>query len=77
MNSRGSNLGLREERALRGSDAKRKQPRTSLGHLPEVKQAEVLWVKNLIFEEFAAAIDGRRADDVRDGKILRLILHGP
>lgn len=77
MNSRGSNLGLREERALRKSDGKRKQPRTSLGHLPEAKQAEVLWVKNLIFEEFAAAIDGRRADDVRDGKILRLILHGP
>lgn len=77
MNSRGSNLGLREERALRGSDGKRKQPRTSLDHLPEAKKAEILWVKNLIFEEFAAAIDGRRADDVRDGKILRLILHGP
>lgn len=77
MNSRGSNLGLREERVLRGSDRKRKQPRTSLDHLPEAKKAEVLWVKNLIFEEFAAAIDGRRADDVRDGQILRLILHGP
>lgn len=77
MNSRGSNLGLREERALRGSGGKRKQPRTSLGHLPEAKKAEVLWVKNLIFEEFAAAIDGRRADDVREGKILQLILHGP
>jgi HEPN domain-containing protein len=48
-----------------------------LDHLPEAKKAEILWVKNLIFEEFAAAIDGRRADDVRDGKILRLILHGP
>jgi uncharacterized protein len=77
MNSRGSNLGLREERALRGGDGKRKQPRTSLDHLPEAKKAEILWVKNLIFEEFAAAIDGRRADDLRDGKILRLILHGP
>lgn len=77
MNSRGSNLGLREERTLRGADGKRKQPRTSLDHLPEAKKAEILWVKNLIFEEFAAAIDGRRADDVRDGKILRLILHGP
>lgn len=77
MNSRGSNLGLREERTLRGADGKRKQPRTSLDHLPEAKKAEILWVKNLIFEEFAAAIEGRRADDVRDGKILRLILHGP
>lgn len=77
MNSRGSNLGLREERSLRGADGKRKQPRTSLDHLPEAKKAEILWVKNLIFEEFAAATDGRRADDVRDGKILRLILHGP
>lgn len=77
MNSRGSNLGLREERALRAADGKRKQSRTSLDHLPEAKKAEILWVKKLIFEEFAAAIDGRRADDVRDGKILRLILHGP
>ncbi len=77
MNSRGSNLGLREERALRGADGKRKQARTSLDHLPEAKKAEILWVKSLIFEEFAAAIDGRRADDVREGKILRLILHGP
>lgn len=77
MNSRGSNLGLREERTLRGAEGKRKQPRTSLDHLPDAKKAEILWVKNLIFEEFAAAIDGRRADDVRDGKILRLILHGP
>lgn len=77
MNSRGSNLGLREERTLQGAEGKRKQPRTSLDHLPEAKKAEILWVKNLIFEEFAAAIDGRRADDVRDGKILRLILHGP
>lgn len=77
MNSRDSNLGLREERSLRGADGKRKQPRTSLDHLPAAKKAEILWVKNLIFEEFAAAIDGRRADDVRDGKILRLILHGP
>ncbi len=77
MNNRGTNLGLREDRALLGSDRKRKQPRTSLGHLPEAKKAEILWVKNLIFEEFAAAIDGRRADDVRDGKILRVILHGP
>lgn len=76
MNSRGSNLGLREERSLRGADGKRKR-RTSLDHLPEAKKAEILWVKDLIFEEFAAAIDGRRADGVRDGKILRLILHGP
>lgn len=77
MNSRGSDLGLREERTLRGADGRRKQLRTSLDHLPEAKKAEILWVKDLIFEEFAAAIDGRRADDVRDGKILRLILHGP
>ncbi|MDI1328339.1 MAG: HEPN domain-containing protein [Brevundimonas sp.] len=48
-----------------------------MSHLPKAKKAEILWVKDLIFEEFAVAIAGRRADDVRDGKILMLILHGP
>lgn len=75
MNRRGSNMGLREERALRASAKTRR--RTSLGHLPEAKQAEITWVKNLIFAEFAEAIAGRRAEDVRNGEIVKLILHGP
>lgn len=76
MNSRGSNLGLREERALAASGRK-KQRKASLSHLPEAKRAEILWVKKLIFAEFEEAIAGRRAPEVRDGKILKLLLHGP
>lgn len=77
MNSRGSNLGLREERALAASGRRKKQRKTSLSYLPKAKQAEILWVKKLIFSEFEEAIAGRRAPEVRDGKILKLVLHGP
>jgi len=77
MNSRGSNLGLREERALAASGLRKKQRKTSLSHLPKAKRAEILWVKKLIFAEFEEAIAGRRAPDVRDGKIFKLVLHGP
>lgn len=77
MNSRGSNLGLREERALAASGRRKKQRKTSLSHLPKAKQAEILWVKKLIFAKFEEAIAGRRAPEVRDGKILKLVLHGP
>lgn len=77
MNSRGSNLGLREERALAASDRRKKQRKTSLSHLPEAKRAEILWVKKLIFAEFEEAIAGRRTPEVRDGTILKLVLHGP
>jgi uncharacterized protein len=77
MNSRGSNLGLREERALAASGRRKKQFKTSLSHLPKAKRAEILWVKKLIFAEFEEAIAGRRAPEVRDGIILKLVLHGP
>lgn len=77
MNSRGSNLGLREERALAKSGSRKKPRRTSLRHLPKAKQAEIAWARDLVFAEFAEAIAGRRAPDIRDGKILKLILHGP
>lgn len=77
MNSRGSNLGLIEERALAASARRKKQRKTSLSHLPKAKRAEILWVKKLIFAEFEEAIAGRRAPEVRDGKILKLVLHGP
>lgn len=77
MNSRGSNLGLREERALAASGRRKKHRKTSLSHLPKAKRAEILWVKRLIFAEFEEAIAGRRAPEVRDGKILKLVLHGP
>ncbi len=77
MNSRGSNLGLREERALAASGRRKKQLKKSLSHLPKTKRAEILWVKKLIFAEFEEAIAGRRAPEVRDGIILKLVLHGP
>lgn len=73
MNRRASDRALREERALDRPSGKRK----SLRHLPEGKRTEIAWVKNLILAEFAEAISGRRADGVRDGKILKIILHGP
>lgn len=77
MNRRASDRALREERALGRSAGKRKSPRKSLRHLPEGKRTEIAWIKDLIFAEFAEAISGRRADGVRDGKILKIILHGP
>ncbi|RYG89110.1 MAG: HEPN domain-containing protein, partial [Alphaproteobacteria bacterium] len=69
--------GLREERALAASGRRKKQRKTSLSHLPKAKRAEILWVKKLIFAEFEEAIAGRRAPEVRDGTILKLVLHGP
>jgi len=77
MNNRGSNLGLREERALSPSSRRRNQRKTSLSHLPKAKRTEIAWVKKLIFAEFEEAIAGRRAPEVRDGAILKLVLHGP
>lgn len=77
VNRRASDRALREERALDRAGVKRKGPRKSLRHLPAGKRTEIAWVKDLIFAEFAEAISGRRADGVRDGKILKLILHGP
>ena len=77
MNRRASDRALREERALDRPGGKRKSPRKNLRHLPEGKRTEIAWVKDLIFAEFAEAISGRRADGVRDGKILKIILHGP
>jgi HEPN domain-containing protein len=76
MNRRGSDKGLREERAFERSSQKLKRPRTSLHHLPVGKQEEIAWVRRLIFEEFARAISQRKAEGIRDGKILKLILHG-
>lgn len=75
MNNRGSNFGLREERAL-ATSGRKKQRKTSLSHLPKTKRAEVAWVKKLIFAEFEEAIAGRRAPEVRDGTIVKLVLHG-
>jgi len=77
MNRRASDRALREERALDRPGGKRKSPRKSLRHLPEGKRTEIAWIKDLIFAEFAEAISGRRADGVRDGKILKIILYGP
>lgn len=77
MNSRGADLGLREERALATSSRRKKQRKTSLSHLPKAKRVEIVWVKQLIFAEFEKAIAGRRSPAVRDGSILKLVLHGP
>ncbi|MCI3135338.1 HEPN domain-containing protein [Phenylobacterium aquaticum] len=50
--------------------------RTSLDHLPAGKRRELQLVVEILREEFAKAIAGRKADGVRDGQILKIILFG-
>lgn len=48
----------------------------SLDHLPAGKRRELQWVVEVLREEFAKAIEGRKAEGVKDGQILKIILFG-
>ncbi|WP_312599045.1 HEPN domain-containing protein [Brevundimonas sp.] len=48
----------------------------SLDHLPARKQAELRRVVEVIQESFAEAVATRRADRLKNGKILKIILYG-
>ena len=50
--------------------------RTSLDHLPAGKQRELAYVVEILTEEFAKAIAGRKAAGVKDGQILKIVLFG-
>lgn len=50
--------------------------RTGLDHLPAGKRRELALVVEILREAFAKAILGRKADGVRDGEILKIILFG-
>ena len=50
--------------------------RTSLDHLPAGKQRELAYGVEILKEEFAKAIAGRKAAGVKDGQILKIVLFG-
>jgi predicted nucleotidyltransferase/HEPN domain-containing protein len=72
------------DRAMRaeGDLAGRRRPRdkssmrTSLDHLPVGKQRELAYVVEILKEEFAKAIAGRKAAGIKDGQILKIVLFG-
>jgi len=50
--------------------------KTSIDHLPPRKQVELRRVVEVIRESFAEAISTRRAERLKNGKILKIILYG-
>lgn len=50
--------------------------KTSLDHLPALKRAELLRVVEVLKESFAEAMSTKRADRLKNGKILKIILYG-
>lgn len=68
----------REELRLAKKAGRRKtrSMKTSLDHLPAGKRRELEHVDAVLREEFAGAIAGRKADGVKDGQILKIILYG-
>ncbi|OYW38965.1 MAG: nucleotidyltransferase [Brevundimonas sp. 12-68-7] len=50
--------------------------KTSIDHLPPRKQVELRRVVEVIRESFAEAVATRRADRLKNGKILKIILYG-
>ncbi len=50
--------------------------KTSLDHLPPLKRAELLRVVEMLKASFAEATATRRADRLKNGKILKIILYG-
>jgi uncharacterized protein len=62
--------------AKRASRRKTRSMKTSLDHLPAGKRRELDHVIAVLREEFAGAIAGRKADGVKDGQILKIILYG-
>lgn len=69
--------GREEQRlAKRGGKGKTRRMKTSLDHLPAGKRRELEHVVGVIQEEFGKAIANRRADGVKNGQVLRIILYG-
>lgn len=62
--------------AKRASRRKTRSMKTSLDHLPAGKRRELDHVIAVLREEFASAIAGRKADGVKDGQILKIVLYG-
>jgi predicted nucleotidyltransferase/HEPN domain-containing protein len=50
--------------------------KTRLDHLPSGKRGELEYVVAVLREEFGRAVAGRRAEGVKDGQILKIILYG-
>lgn len=50
--------------------------KTSLDHLPALKRAELLRVVEVLKHSFAEAMSTKRADRLKNGKILKIILYG-
>ena len=69
--------GREEQRlAKRGGKGKTRRMKTSLDHLPAGKRRELEHVVGVIQDEFGKAIANRRADGVKNGQVLRIILYG-
>jgi len=68
----------REEHRLakRGGNGKTRRMKTSLDHLPLGKRRELEHVLGVLKDEFGKAIANRRAEGVKDGQILKVILYG-
>lgn len=62
--------------AKRGGNGKTRRMKTSLEHLPLGKRRELEHVLGVIKDEFRKAIANRRAEGVKDGQILKVILYG-
>jgi predicted nucleotidyltransferase/HEPN domain-containing protein len=78
MIRRDYNRALRADDQLAKGRTSRKNSnmKTSLDHLPAGKQRELAFVVEVLREEFAKAIAGRKAKGVKDGQILKIILFG-
>lgn len=50
--------------------------KTSLDHLPSLKRAELLRVVEVLKASFAEAMSTKRADRLKNGRILKIILYG-
>lgn len=62
--------------AKRGGNGKTRRMKTSLDHLPLGKRRELEHVLGVLKDEFRKAIANRRAEGVKDGQILKVILYG-
>ncbi|MNH67967.1 HEPN domain protein [compost metagenome] len=62
--------------AKRGGNGKTRRMKTSLDHLPLGKRRELEHVLGVLKDEFGKAIANRRAEGVKDGQILKVILYG-
>lgn len=62
--------------AKRSRNGKTRRMRNSVDHLPVGKRRELAHVVGVLTDEFTKAISNRRAEGVKDGQILKIILYG-